>query len=71
VTRLRALESTRDLCCLPSPYRIPQSVAGMAFNFSKVEISHHSTQRNATRTAETSPRTNGSRSKTQTSRLGS
>jgi len=36
----RALEPTPDLCCLPSPHRIPQSVAGMAFNFSKIEISH-------------------------------
>jgi hypothetical protein len=34
----RALESTADLCCLPSPYRIPQGVAGMAFNFSKIEV---------------------------------
>jgi hypothetical protein len=42
-----ALEPTPDLCCLPSPYRIPQGVAGMAFNFSKIEISHHTTQRNA------------------------
>ncbi len=43
----RALEPTPDLCCLPSPHRIPQGVAGMAFNFSKIEISHHPTQRKA------------------------
>jgi len=34
----RALEPSMDLCSLPSPYRILQSVAGMAFNFSKMEI---------------------------------
>ena len=43
----RALEPTPDLCCLPSPHRIPQGVAGMAFNFSKIEISHHPRQRKA------------------------
>jgi len=37
----RALEPSPDLCCLPSPSRIQQNVAGMAFNFSKIEISHH------------------------------
>ena len=36
-----------DLCCLPSPHRIPQGVAGMAFNYSKIEISHHASQRKA------------------------
>jgi hypothetical protein len=36
-----------DLCCLPSPHRTPQGVAGMAFNFSKIEISHHTAQRKA------------------------
>jgi len=41
----RALEPTPDLCCLPSPHRIPQGIAGMAFNFSKIEISHHPRQR--------------------------
>lgn len=51
--RSRALEPTGDLCCLPSPHRIPKSVAGMAFNFSKVEISHHGAQRNAPVQAET------------------
>ncbi len=40
----RALH-TPDLCCLPSPRRILQGVAGMAFNFSKIELSHHSAQR--------------------------
>jgi hypothetical protein len=35
------------LCCLPSPYRIPQGVAGMAFNFSKIELSHHPALRKA------------------------
>jgi len=43
----RALEPTPDLCCLPTPYRVQQSVAGMAFNFSKIEISHHAVQRRA------------------------
>jgi hypothetical protein len=43
----RALEPSPDLCCLPSPHRIPQGVAGMAFNFSKIEISHHRPQRKA------------------------
>ncbi len=43
----RALEPSPDLCCLPSPHRIPQSVAGMAFNFSKIEISHYPAQRKA------------------------
>ena len=41
----RALQPTPDLCCLPSPHRIAQPVAGMAFNFSKIEISHHPSQR--------------------------
>jgi hypothetical protein len=41
----RALEPTPDLCCLPSPHRIPQGIAGMAFNFSKIEISHYPLQR--------------------------
>jgi len=43
----RALEPTADLCCLPAPHRIPQGVAGMAFNFSKIEISHHPAPRKA------------------------
>ncbi|MGA1981281.1 MAG: hypothetical protein ABSG84_02325 [Acidobacteriaceae bacterium] len=52
----RALEPTPDLCCLPSPYRIPQGVAGMAFNFSKIELSHHPSQRKAPRQAKAQPR---------------
>jgi hypothetical protein len=48
----RALEPSPDLCCLPSPYRIQQHVAGMAFNFSKIEISHHPVQRKATQPAK-------------------
>jgi len=44
--RTRALEPSGDLCCLPSPHRIPQSVAGMAFNFSKVQLSNHGPQSN-------------------------
>ena len=43
----RALAPTPDLCCLPSPFKIPRGVAGMAFNFSKIEISHHAVQRKA------------------------
>jgi hypothetical protein len=35
------------LCSLPSPHRVPHSVAGMAFNFSKVELPHPATRRNA------------------------
>ncbi len=35
---LRSLESLGDFCSLPSPRRIPQGVAGMAFNFSQVEV---------------------------------
>jgi hypothetical protein len=41
----RALQPSPDLCCLPSPHRILQGVAGMAFNFSKIELSHHPAQR--------------------------
>jgi hypothetical protein len=44
--RPRALEPSAALCCLPSPHRIPQSVAGMAFNFSKVELVHLAAKRN-------------------------
>jgi hypothetical protein len=54
--RARALETSGDLCCLPSPHRIPQCVAGMAFNFSKVEISHHATQRRDSTSAESQRR---------------
>ncbi len=37
----RALESSGDPCCLPAPHRILKSVAGMAFNFSEIEVSNH------------------------------
>jgi hypothetical protein len=47
MNQARALEPSPDLCCLPSPYKIPQCVAGMAFNFSKIEISHYPAQRKA------------------------
>jgi hypothetical protein len=43
----RALALSPDLCSLPSPHRISQHVAGMAFNFSKIEISHHPAPRKA------------------------
>jgi hypothetical protein len=43
----RAVAPTPDLCCLPSPHRIPQGIAGMAFNFSKIEVAHHPSQRKA------------------------
>ncbi|HWB32148.1 MAG TPA: hypothetical protein VG714_03145 [Acidobacteriaceae bacterium] len=43
----RALQPTPDLCCLPSPYRILQGVAGMAFNFSRIELSHRVVPRKA------------------------
>jgi hypothetical protein len=48
----RALEPSMDLCSLPSPHRIPQCVAGMAFNFSKIDLSQCATQRNAARPEE-------------------
>jgi hypothetical protein len=37
--RFRTVESHVDLCSLPSPHRIPRSLAGMAFNFSKIDLS--------------------------------
>jgi hypothetical protein len=43
--RSRSLASPGDLCCLPSPHRISQSVAGMAFNFSKVDLMPHASKR--------------------------
>jgi hypothetical protein len=43
----RAVAPTPDLCCLPSPYKIPQGVAGMAFNFSKIEVAHRPALRKA------------------------
>jgi hypothetical protein len=42
----RALESSVDLCSLPSPHRVPRSVPGMAFNFSKIELAHPAAQPN-------------------------
>ena len=41
-----------DLCSLPSPHRIPQCVAGMAFNFSKIDLSVPAARRNAARDEE-------------------
>jgi len=35
------LEPSRELCCMPTPHRISYRVAGMAFNFSKIEMSHY------------------------------
>ena len=69
--RSRALESPGDLCCLPSPHRIPQSVAGMAFNFSKVELVHYAAQRTAPVPVE-KPRgpTSSARAKTRSSCFG-
>jgi hypothetical protein len=54
----RALALSPDLCCLPSPHRISQYVAGMAFNFSKIEISHHPAPRKAPPQAQPDPRSN-------------
>ncbi len=69
--RARALETSSDLCCLPSPHRIPQCVAGMAFNFSKVELSHHATQRPASRPPRSQPRSvTVPRTKLQATRFG-
>ena len=49
--RYRALGFSRECCCLPKPYRIPQRVAGMAFNFSKIEMTER-TQRKPAASAE-------------------
>jgi hypothetical protein len=43
----RALVLSPDLCCLPTPHRISRYVAGMAFNFSKIELSHYPAPRKA------------------------
>jgi hypothetical protein len=43
----RPLEPRPDLCCLPSPRKIPQGIAGMAFNFSRIEMAHYTSARNA------------------------
>jgi hypothetical protein len=58
MTLARALEPTPDLCCLPSPHRIPLSVAGMAFNFSKIEISHHTFQHKSPPAIKSQPQPN-------------
>lgn len=43
--RYRTLGTPREsCCCLPTPYRIPKAVAGMAFNFSLVEVAHRNTR---------------------------
>lgn len=43
--RYRTLGMPREsCCCLPTPYRIPKSVAGMAFNFSLVEVAQKSSR---------------------------
>jgi hypothetical protein len=47
MNQYRALQPAPDICCLPSPYRVLQGVAGMAFNFSKIELSHHPGPRKA------------------------
>ncbi|MGP8259167.1 MAG: hypothetical protein ACLQM6_04350 [Acidobacteriaceae bacterium] len=44
--RFRAVESHRDMCSLPTPHRTPCSVAGMAFNFSKIELAPPAAQSN-------------------------
>ena len=44
----RALEPSPELCCLPTPHRISHYVAGMAFNFSKIEMSHFAIQKRRT-----------------------
>ena len=43
----RALVPSPDLCCLPTPHRTSYYIAGMAFNFSKIELSHYQIQRKA------------------------
>ncbi len=58
----RALAPSPDLCCLPTPHRISQDVAGMAFNFSKIEISHYPTPRKAPPQAQPEPRSDPVRS---------
>jgi hypothetical protein len=43
--RYRNLGTPRELCCcLPTPYRIPKPVAGLAFNFSLIEVAAVSRQ---------------------------
>jgi len=59
MSRLRSLESLGDFCSLPSPHRVPQGVAGMAFNFSSVEVEPAEELSYATAPTET-PRTTSS-----------
>jgi hypothetical protein len=53
MNRFRPLEANGDFCCLPSPHRIPQGVAGMAFNFSQVELNFREAQNTVPVQAET------------------
>ena len=39
------LAPAAEPCCLPTPYRISHYVAGMAFNFSRIEMAHQSGHR--------------------------
>ena len=48
----RPLQPASNLCCLPSPHRVLQGVAGMAFNFSRIEISHSTSTRKLARQHE-------------------
>jgi hypothetical protein len=57
--RSRALDPPRALCCLPSPHRITHSVAGMAFNFSKVELVQPAPRRKSNAPAEKPRNTSG------------
>jgi len=41
----RVLAPSVEPCCLPTPHRISHYVAGMAFNFSKIEMAHQAGQR--------------------------
>lgn len=45
MNQARALAPSTEPCCLPTPHRISYYVAGMAFNFSRIEMSHYPTQR--------------------------
>jgi hypothetical protein len=53
--RFRTVESYRDLCSLPSPHRIPLSLAGMAFNFSKIELASPAAQPNKPKPPQSQP----------------
>jgi len=39
------LATAAEPCCLPTPYRISHYVAGMAFNFSRIEMAHQAGHR--------------------------